>query len=691
MRLIAILVALFAACGGDGAGGAPEDMDAGAVAIEPDAAEREERDPTVLSVGSVDPDHGPFTGGTEVVVRGTAFEAGAVVSIGGRVVEPAFQELIDPTRIRVVAPPGEPGPSDVEVAQGDTRARAEDAFTYDAFTVDPARGSIVGGTFVTIVGQGTAWGEDTEVTIGGAALRDLEVRSASEIAGITPAGDAGFADVVVSASAGEHEARDAFEYFDSVDPVWGGLGGEALDAVGALQVTVRDFVTGLPIPGAFVIVGDDSDTEFQGLADDAGEITFVGDIALPASVTAAADAYVTGSIEAFDVTEAVVLLIPIVPPMPGGGGGGILAGRVSGVMQFGGPTGAGSTDWTLVPEPGPGQYLCAHADTSQYHHFAPNPDPGDDAWMFFDEDGGVTAWGFDLYPVRIGTMAVYALAGLCEDVVDDEGNPGPVMVAGYVMGIQRGVVVGPGESVDVDLVMDIPLIHTIDVTWVDPPPMGFAGPDTYTLDVALDLGGDGVIVRRDSRRALDPSDLTVSVPRQASLSGASLFDASYLFVASVATTAFGALATPVDDFAGVGNPFSVVIRRGVTDFEGGVIIDGFLGIPEPVDPTFGGTIVDRRLAFANPGAPSSINQSVLIDEAGALAWWSIIEGGVTEYTVPDLVEAGGFAPMPPQLLTWVVWESHLPSYDFDTFNYSQVLREVLWDAYAADAFLIFWP
>ena len=56
----------------------------------------------------------------------------------------------------------------------------------------------------------------------------------------------------------------------------------------------------------------------------------------------------------------------------------------------------------------------------------------------------------------------------------------------------------------------------------------------------------------------------------------------------------------------------MVIRRGVTDFEGGVIIDGFLGIPEPVDPTFE-AIVDRRLAFANPGAPSSINQSVLID------------------------------------------------------------------------------
>lgn len=688
----------FAACGGPPS--APGDAGAPDGAAGPDAPEQPEQ-PTVLSVMSVEPDHGPFTGGTVAIVRGTNFDSPAVVYVGGRMVEPTYQTYVDPTRIQIVTPAGEPGPADVQVVLGDESAVREEAFTYDAFYVDPNRGSTAGGTVVSVVGQGTSFDDTTTVTVGGAPLADLEFVSATRMTGRTPPGEEGFADVEVATSEDMYGADGAFEYFSAVDPLFGGLGGGPI--VGTLTVTVVDLMTDDFIEGAYVIVGDDETTPYQGLTDAEGKIVFSGDFEPPVSVTAYAESaspcstYLPATIDSFDASEVLLFLAsnPILSkecagPPPGG----ILAGRVDGVIAFGGPTGVGSTDWSLVPEPGAGQFRCAHAESTRWNHWTPNPDPGPEAWMIYDEGAEATAWAFTLYPVRPGTMAVVAFAGHCVDGPDGL----PVMTAAYAMGVQRGVVVGPGDSVDADVIMDIQLDEEAEVSLDDPPPQDATlGPTAYTLDVLMDLGGDGMLWLADARRTLAPSLPAATVGSLAPLAGPSLYDASYMFVASAATPrdlGGGATtpASPVEGFDAflASSPFSVRVERGVTGIASPVVIGSFMGVPAPVDPISGGTITDLHMEWLNAGATASLNQVLLVDSGGSLAWWAIIDGPVTEYDLPDLT-AAGFAPVPPQYMTWVIWEIHKPDYDFNLFTYGDVLRETLWDGFAATAYLVYWP
>src|SRR5690606_8319506 len=98
----------------------------------------------------VDPDHGPFTVGTVVTVRGIGFDDDTQVFFGGRSVEPASIQVVDSRRLIVTTPPGLPGAADVLVRKGDSVASLDDEFVYEAVVVEPAVGSNAGGTFITI-------------------------------------------------------------------------------------------------------------------------------------------------------------------------------------------------------------------------------------------------------------------------------------------------------------------------------------------------------------------------------------------------------------------------------------------------------------------------------------------------------------------------------------------------------------
>ena len=87
-------------------------------------------------------------------------------------------------------------------------------------------------------------------------------------------------------------------------------------------------------------------------------------------------------------------------------------------------------------------------------------------------------------------MAVYAIAGL-QNVETLEFIP-------YVMGVARNVLAGPGEIVSgTNILMNIPLDHFIDVRLAGlPEPVDEARPDRFVTLTELDLGGEGLIVKR---------------------------------------------------------------------------------------------------------------------------------------------------------------------------------------------------
>src|SRR3954470_1217733 len=84
----------------------------------------------------IDPPHGPFAGGTLVMIRGNGFESNARVWFGDVEVEKSSVTPVDPQRIQVVTPAGHTGAVDITVQNGkaeSTSASLTGGYTYDRF------------------------------------------------------------------------------------------------------------------------------------------------------------------------------------------------------------------------------------------------------------------------------------------------------------------------------------------------------------------------------------------------------------------------------------------------------------------------------------------------------------------------------------------------------------------------------
>ena len=203
-----------------------------------------------LTIMRLVPDHGPFIGGNVSILRGAGFDDLSQVTFDTHAVQPADHTLIDTRRLQVVVPAGDVGTVDVSIMVGDLTFTLPDGYTYVALCVDPNRGSVAGGTFVNIVGAGTAFEAGDTVLFGRTPCSDLTIVSATRITCRSPATSAGTVDVTVvrGADSTETVAVDAYTYYDTADPFSGGLGGGP--ANGTINVTVIDGASGLPVEGA---------------------------------------------------------------------------------------------------------------------------------------------------------------------------------------------------------------------------------------------------------------------------------------------------------------------------------------------------------------------------------------------------------------------------------------------------------
>ncbi|MBI2897086.1 MAG: IPT/TIG domain-containing protein [Deltaproteobacteria bacterium] len=689
--LTAVFQAL-AGCGGDGNGhpaaldaGADGDSDADADAdgdsdADADADTDSDADgdgglPAQLELRTISPDHGPVIGGTMVELRGNGFVGQIAVRVGGRQVDPADVQVVDDHRVVAVTPAGEIGPADVEVERDADGSPAvlDDGFTYDRFYVDPARGSIAGGTRISIIGAETTFDAGDVVRIGGSDATDIVWISETRIDCRTPPGTEGAADVAIRGPGGDHDLDDGFLYYNAADPFGGGLGGGPLD--GTMNVTVLAVPSFMPIEAAFVMLGVEAGT-YQGETDANGQITFSGDDLTGRQVlTAAAEGFAPSSFVEFDATDVTILLFPLPDPSDGPPPPGRYAATVEGELMFFSDMEVG---WSNIPDPIGNEEKIAYVNTSKPSIFTDPVPPGAGSVVNEDGERGSNGWRFSIV-ARPGAFAVYALAGLLNN---DTGVFTP-----YVMGVARNVLAGPAETVqDILIDMSIPLDHEVVVDLVDPPPTGDFGPDRYRVDTFVDLGGEGVIARDDSI-ARERSGLnSFEFPWQPPLDG-SLVDARFLFVAGIHTGDNGNVP-----FYQEYNPFSWRIDGGYTEVNEAIEIGDFLGVPTAVSPPFGGEVDGRRLAWGGEGATPTFQNVIVqtLDVPPAPIWNMIVRGGVEEVEMPDLAAIAGLAAPPSGENMWIVWRQTVPNIEFDDFSYIYLSPEYA-SAYSADAFLLTFP
>ncbi len=639
---------------------------------------------STLTVTGVEPGSGPFAGGNTVLVRGSGFSADALVFFGDQMAQPADTRLQDRNSISVVVPAGRPGTVDVRVEVGSDQATRAGAYAYNPLLVDPASGSIAGGTSLLITLDGAGFDGSVGVTVGGQACTDLRVITPNQVRCKTPPGAVGSADVLASwpSDAGQPSllAKDAFEYQDLTDTDHGGLSGGPIQ--GTLNVTVVDSIAGLVVPNAFVLVGDALDGPYQGMTDAHGQITFAGDdLVGPLTVHVAAKCMERASIVAFDAQNVTVHVTPLLDPacaMPGqpsGGGRGAAGSLISGELIFPGGNEFAINAWNVIPEPRANEVRVAYVFTTRVQFDIPNPSPAVGGTMArILERGSPT--GVHGYPYRIfarpAGLAVYAIAGLERR---DTGAFTP-----YQMGVARDVLTSPGnETTGVDINMDIPLDRELQVSLARLPQGTANGPDQFRVEADIDLGGQGAIVREVGSNALDmvTSFTSASLLRflaQPALVGA-LSDARYLLVA-------GWYTGDQNDTT----PYTEVRRTGVSQGAQPVVVDDFLAIPAPVAPPQGAPIpADRVLHWQLDGTPPDMYVIEITGGDDLPAWTQIVPGSLQSSTIPDFSSIDGLSDITPGVVLWSVRAIRIDDFDYNAFKYN-MLSARFWTHTSIDTF-----
>lgn len=668
-------------------------------------------DDNPYAVTGLVPNHGIFSGMTEVIIRGRGFDLASIpqVFFGDVEVVPLGIEVQDENRIRVYAPPGDPDTYvDVRVVQGDQESTLSDGYYYDPCSVTPARGSVRGGTYAIISCMGTEFPSEVNVTFDDVDADEIEVVSATEIHVQTPPGRVGPADIFIESVSGDVELVEAFNYFENTDPTSGGLGGDPVDR--NVEVTVFHAGNGAPLPDSFVILGVDGGTEYQGRTDDSGHIAFSGadldgrqiiitvshgPIPTPMDYDCDGEAetpmetfFETASFTEFDASYVTVLLMPIPPPppmCPGPPPSGV-GSYISGELMFESMGEFGPYEWEIVPSPiPPNERKITFVQTTAPDIFY---DPlrgelyttgtfdGGPEGIVTEDDVGENGFRYRIAS-RFGAVAVYALAGIWNDVTGD--------FTPYAFGIHRGVLVPPGEEIErIDILMVTPLDETVFISLDDAPVQtGWdSGPNRYINELYVDLGVEGVIWRPDRISTATHAGAMHSFPSWMPRMG-QLADATI----TVVSNAFSYSDVDGDGVEDLVYPFCQRFHRGVTNWEAEIVVGDWIGPAHPDDPDYGGTVADSHLAWES--GPGNIHYTNLFLTRERMPWWDIIlPGEQVEVDLPPLPSESVPAGTSTQFDVW--HHRVMPGFDFDRWAYTDLGRDVQ-EAIAANAWIVTFP
>jgi hypothetical protein len=623
----------------------------------------------------VNPSHGPWNGGQARMVLGNGFRAGLRIWFGATELAATDILPIDPSRTQVVVPPGPPGAADVKAQIGDDASTARTlagAYLYEDFYANPGTGPTSGGTIVRLLGQETTWGAGTTVTVDGLPCTSIQVASPTELTCAVPPDTPGAKSVTVSSADKVSVVRDAFTYADSNNGLVGGLSGATLAA--HLQVLVHDAFSGAPIPGAFVLAGDDTTTGLTARSDSAGLARFDSPNLGPSrSVTVAAKCYQPTTFIDVPVDTVTVYLTPVLSPActPSGdpptvGGRGIYLSTIRGELVW--PLGGEfrSTAWSNVPRPtGPSEKLVAYIFRLTGNPTSPFVLPAASNAARPDLVGTVgPTFRLD---TTLGNLTLYALAGI------ENRSVTPPQFSAYAMGIVRGVSAAPGATTeDIFIPIDIPLDHAVVIQTQSPSP-GPRGPDRASLSVAVEVEKSGYAVFPvGTQQWLLPLQQQVSFvglpPLSQELAGAR-------YIASALAGTGPTLTAPLSQ---VGRFASMTEA---------VVLDSFVPVPVLAQPAFGAAWNGRQVSYSFAPSPTPVDLTVLnIESGGGLVTWLVAApGGSRTVTLPDLATAFPEGAVIAGSVSISVYGARIGGFDYSQTGYGQ-LQPSGFDAYSLDVF-----
>jgi IPT/TIG domain len=628
------------------------------------------------AVLGVDPPHGPFAGGTLVMIRGNGFESNARVWFGDVEVAKSSVTPVDPQRIQVVTPPGHTGAVDLRVQNGkaeSTSATLTGGYTYDRFFATPPGGPTSGGTIITIEGDGVSWDDSTEVEIDRKPCTDVSILSPTKLACTTPPSDAGSKVLSVISGDEREDVLDGFTYGNSDNGFRGGLSGQPLG--NQLTVLAFDNVEGAAIPGVTVLFGDDVDSGQIARTDNNGVASFSGDLGSKGTITLALKCFEPVTFFDVPVDHLTAYLDPVLSPdcgklgeLPPGGGTPGIGSSISGEVVWAPDEELRRQGWTNVPQP----VVETEKDVAYVFRLS---DQADATFRLPSATNAITrdsvgSAGYKFFQsTNPGNFTLYTLAGLEDD------SKTPRTFTAYAMGILRGVAVKPGKSSeDVFIQVDVPLDHALKMT-LEPPTPGSRGPDRIRATVAVQIQDQGF--------ALLPNGIS-----EHNLPGAS--DFSFVGVPPLVGTLAGTqyvLGARAVTGPGGAPPLTVIGSFSATSTSESLNLGGFVPLPVLTAPVKNSKWDLGSLSLEQAKGGQSVDLTVVHVQAGQglYDWMIVAPGPRSELKLPDLAKLAPDAALPVGSMAIETTLAHVEGFDYGSLRYRQLTPKG-WNAYATDTF-----
>lgn len=648
--------------------------------------------PGAVRLYAVDPEHGPFTGGNVVTLRGTNLSADLEVRFGGNLVQPGDMMLVDRSRLQVKPPAGRAGRVAVSISGAGVSSSVDGAYNYDAFYVDPSSGSIAGGTLLTIYGLNTLWTASTTVSVGGTPCGNVQLVSPSQLTCVTPAGVEGPAPVTVSTGSEDVTVPGAYTYRQTGDTNNGGFAGGPIR--GSINVSVYDAIAGVALPTALVWIGDDPyvGPPQEGITNLMGQVVLsVPNLRGPLTINATAKCHASSTFQLIDGTDATIFLMPWLNLVPGVDCGHGMPNNpprppyygsdVAGELIWDGPAEFGPNPWVNIPSPRANERRVAYVMSTTPGLGGGNPDPGPQATVQEVIPRGYAGRGYAYQlNTRNGTMAVYAIAGL------ERMDVSPPRFTPYVMGVARGVLTTPRAHVTgVNVFMNIPLDHETEVVFSSLPPAVGGQPNRYRVEGWIDLGGEGVIPRPDS------TVVSTSVDAPFHLVALPGFEGTLADARLTVRSMFGS-------GDGFNEPSSTVMSAGITNPDAQLRVSQWTGIPALRAPAEGGALPeDRTVRFDLLGSNPDLVYAMLAQGSssclrgayyGDVVWWQNHQPGAGRtLLLPDLSSVPTLVDMPRGLYNLSLCSLRINGFDYNNFRYAW-LTSGYWSAWSSDTFTV---